>query len=140
MFKLSSLPNNSIQEASISCTDEQLVLIEFAVKTVKKVGFELLCSSMKSEACYYRLGDRRGTLRIAAHRFSHRSEGQLLSFPVWSCLTFNKPVYKTIASVLSDIDYAVGRYFMYPHTKLSEIRGKFTQPIEHLFPSDTISN
>jgi hypothetical protein len=120
---------------SIKCTDEQLALVSFAGETLKRAGFELICASMQSEACYYRLGDRAGALRVAAHRFGHRSEGQLLSFQVWSCLTFAAEPIRSVEAALGTIDTAVGRYIMYPHTKIASARPHITR-FEYPFLSE----
>ena len=133
---LADLPARPDVEGHVKCSEEQLALVDFAVKAVKKAGFVFVYSSVKSEACYYRLGDREGSLRVAAHRFGHRSEGRLLSFPVWSCLTFPNHQIRSAEAALSMIDIAVGRYIMYPHTRLETAR-RHMHPVSHLFETET---
>ena len=131
-MNLSQTPGRHSIAASVSCSDEQLHLVEFGAEILKKAGFEFVYSSLKSEACYYKLGNRVGVLRIAAHRFGHRSEGRLLAFPVWSCLTFSEPRIKSAEKVFSMIDSAVGRYILYPYSRLSNINNK-AHPVSFLF-------
>ncbi len=101
---------------SVKCSDQALALCSYSVEILKKAGFVHFHTSMKSEACYYRLGDREGVLRVAGHRFG-RTEGRMISAPVWSCLTWPQKPPKNREGVHSHIVSAVGRYIFYPTTK-----------------------
>lgn len=46
-----------------------------AAGLLKRAGFDLHYTSMKSEACYYRLPDRAELVRIAAHRHDRGTAG-----------------------------------------------------------------
>jgi hypothetical protein len=86
---------------------------------------------LKSEACYYKLEDRVGLLRVAAHRFG-RTESRLVTAPVWSCLTFPRNGPRSVDALHSHIDSAVGRYILAPHTKT----GRHSNKISSLWGDD----
>lgn len=109
-------PGRQKNQAEVNCSDIQLRLIEYSVGLLKMSGFKLWYTSLKSEACYYKLGDRVGLLRVAAHRFSP-AESRLLTSPVWSCLTFPQNGPRSVDALHTHIASAVGRYILAPHTK-----------------------
>ncbi len=65
----------------------ELEACTYVADLLKAVGFEHRWSSMKSEACYYALPDRREVLRVAAHRYAGPEFGMA---PVIVCVTFTQ--------------------------------------------------
>jgi len=92
--------------------EERLAMIEYAVSRLKEAGFVHVYSSMKSEACYYALKDRTGVIRVAAHRYSTKTD-KAITNPVLSCLTFGENCNPNTEDALDSlIEQAVGRYVM----------------------------
>ena len=56
----------------------------YAADLLKRIGFELRWTSMKSEACYYALPGHVEVLRVAGHRYGGQEWGLM---PVITCLT-----------------------------------------------------
>ena len=89
-----------------------LSLCDLAAEKLRAAGFHLAYTSMRSEACYYRLGNRSGLLRIAAHRLG-RTESRKFDTPVWACLTIPETYTpKSDCGFDAQIYLAVGRYIM----------------------------
>ena len=96
-----------------------LAVCNEAADLLKSAGFELACTSMRSEACYYKWPGRPGVIRIASHKFSG---GMVGLDHVLACLTF--PPYKfakepdhIIVSrdkVRTMVAIAIGRFFLNP--------------------------
>jgi hypothetical protein len=89
-----------------------LSLCDLAAKKLKAAGFHCAYTSMRSEACYYRLGNRTGLLRVAAHRLG-RTESRRFETPIWACLTIPETYSpKSDCGFDAQIYLAVGRYVM----------------------------
>lgn len=102
-----------------------LELCARAAEMLKAVGFERVTTSMRSEACYYRLPSRHGVLRIAAHG---SSSGMIGLDHIVSRLTFKGSSFDAPGTmVLSEdkfqtmVAIALGQYMLRscaPHASL----------------------
>lgn len=92
---------------------------EYAAEKLRKAGFVLNYTSMKSEACYYEHPARKGyCIRIAAHRFSG-AENRALPCDIAKTLvsiTFSPGCFSEAPKSWDAIDTiiykAVGEYFV----------------------------
>lgn len=66
-----------------------LVACDQAAAMLRRVGFALAATSMRSEACYYTMPGYHGAIRIAAHRLG-RTETREMMMPVVSKITFGE--------------------------------------------------
>lgn len=71
---------NSLAYGSLEACDRASIIL-------RELGFRLTYTSMKSEACYYKLPGFDGVVRIAAHRLG-RTEHRKMSSPVVANVTF----------------------------------------------------
>jgi hypothetical protein len=95
--------------------------VQYAVERLKNAGFVHHYTSMKSEACYYRLPDRNCLIRIAMHSSRPPKRMHSGSLPTVARITFSEGYSaKSWDTVDGQIFKAVGRYFMY---KSDEIEG-----------------
>jgi len=115
MSKLFDKPGRVIIPALINSPDDHLHLAQYASEVLKAAGFILAATSLKSEACYYKLPNKPALLRVAAHRTS-RTENRLMSEPVIANITFAPKNKYCMEAVRHIINYAVGKYFLYPLT------------------------
>lgn len=92
--------------------EDRLAMVEYAVNRLKEVGFVHAYSSMKSEACYYKMKDVGGVMRVAVHKFN-RTKDKAIESPVRSCLTFGDSIdIRSQGALDTMIANAVGRYIM----------------------------
>lgn len=66
-----------------------LVACDQAAAMLRRVGFTLAATSMRSEACYYTMPGYLGAIRVAAHRLG-RTESRETMMPVVAKITFGE--------------------------------------------------
>ena len=93
-----------------------LELCDRASQLLKKVGFILDYTSMKTEACYYRYPEKWGLIRVAAHKVRAQPVGL---GPIVAKITFNVNIHDTPGMMrIADekfqntVAVVIGRYFI----------------------------
>jgi hypothetical protein len=98
---------------------DKLDLCDYAAKALKNLGFVKSYTSMQSEACYYKLPNAKGLIRVASHRFG-RTEQRINQEKVIAIITFGENYfYNSIDKVDSYIAASVGKYLMLQKQSIS---------------------
>jgi hypothetical protein len=92
----------------------RLEFCEYAANKLKKAGFVLCYTSMKSEACYYKWPGLDYTIRIAAHQFGRTERRSLEDTDrVAASITFGENFRpKSTEALDTVIEQAVGKFFL----------------------------